>query len=118
MNGRPGMAKFRFGIRRLAALTLLAGLAPAAAAGAPSVATMLHDSYKPTQPGIDVTTPPAAEFGACKVELERGKPLANNKVPTAWVLKDGQGRVLRKFIDTTGDGPVNALAYYKDGEEV
>jgi hypothetical protein len=109
------MAKFRIGFGLPAVLTLLAGLGSVAAADPPPVSTML--AYKPHQSGIDITTPTEAEMAACKVELEPGRKVGQ-KQATAWVLKDGQGRVLRKFHDTTGDGPVNMFAYYKDGEEV
>ncbi|MBO0697032.1 MAG: TlpA family protein disulfide reductase, partial [Zavarzinella sp.] len=109
------MAKFRFGFALPAVVTLLAGLGSAAAGDPPPVSTML--AYKPHQPGIDISTPTESETAACKVELEPGRK-TGNKQATAWVLKDGQGRVLRKFHDTTGDGPVNMFAYYKDGEEV
>src|SRR5262245_38143914 len=111
------MAQFRFGFRLLGTLTLLGGLASAALAAPPPKAETLLE-YSPRLPGIEVTTPSAAERAACTVELEKGRDLANGKQATAWVLKDGQGRVLRKFHDTTGAGGVNEYAFYKDGEEI
>ncbi len=105
------MGKFHFGTRVLAALVLLGGSSLAFAAPPPSVDLIL--SYKPKQPGIDISIPTAAETTACTVELEKGKGAA-----TAWVLKDGQARILRKFHDTTGKGGVNMFAYFRDGEEV
>ena len=107
------MGKFRFGFRLLAALTLLAGLANAGLAADPPTATQLL-GYKPAQK-VEVSAEDAIR---CKVELEKGKQLPDGKVPTAWVVKDGQGRVLRKFHDTTGQGGVNIIAYFRDGEEV
>jgi hypothetical protein len=109
------MGKFRFGFRLLAALTLLAGLANAGLAADPTPAQLL--GYKPTQK-VEVNVPNADEASKCTVELEKGTALANGKTPTAWVVKDGAGRVLRKFHDTTGEGGVNIIAYYRDGEEV
>lgn len=108
------MIKFRFGFRFLAALTLLAALEGTSNA-APSVEQLLK--YKP-QFNAEVATPSSSELTACKVELESGKALANGKNPTAWVLKDGQGRILRKFHDTNGEGQVNRWSYYRDGQEV
>ncbi len=109
------MEKFRFGFRFLAGLTFLAGLAGTdLAAAAPTVDQLLL--YKPRQVA-EVSTPTAAEMSACTVDLEKGTAVGG-KTPTAWVLKDGQGRVLRKFHDTTGAGAVNRWSYFKDGQEV
>lgn len=111
------MGKFRFGFRLLAALTLLAGLAKVGLADSgPTAAQLL--GYKPTQKTVEVTTPAAADHTACTVELEKGKALPDGKQPTAWVVKDASGRILRKFHDTTGGGGVNIIAYFRDGEEV
>jgi len=109
------MGKFRFGFRLLAALTLLAGLANAGLAADPTPAQLL--GYKPAQK-VEVNVPTPDEAGRCVVDLEKGKTQANGKTPTAWVVKDGSGRILRKFHDTTGEGGVNIIAYYRDGEEV
>jgi len=108
------MVKIRIGFRLLAALTLLAGLANVGLAD-PTPAQLL--GYKPSQT-VEVNVPAAAEAGKCTVELEKGKPTADGKQPTAWVVKDGAGKVLRKFHDTTGAGGVNIIAYFRDGEEV
>ncbi|HEX3152802.1 MAG TPA: thioredoxin-like domain-containing protein [Gemmataceae bacterium] len=109
------MVKFRFGFRLLAALTLLAGLANAGLADDPTAATLL--GYKPAQT-VDVTIPAAAEVSTCTVKLEYLKKLPDGKQPTAWVVKDSGGKILRKFYDSTGTGGVNSIAYYRDGEEV
>jgi len=113
------MGKFRFGFRLLAALTLLAGLANVGLADPPPTAAQLL-GYKPAQKdrGVEVTTPAAADADKCVVELEKGKALPDGKQPTAWVVKDASGKVLRKFHDTTGAGGVNIIAYFRDGEEV
>src|SRR5215207_3020929 len=94
----------RFGFRALATLTLFGGLTQAGVA-APTVADIL--AYKPKQPGVEITSPTPAEAANCTVELEKLKPLAGGKQATAWVLKDNQGRVLRKFHDTTGVNSVD-----------
>lgn len=76
--------------------------------------------YKPSQPAIEITVPSSSEISSCTLSLEKFKALPNGNQPTAWVVKDGQGRVLRKFHDTIGapGGGVNMFAYYRDGEEV
>jgi Thioredoxin-like len=108
------MGKFRIGFRVLAVVALLAGLSNVAMADPPPTAETLL-KYRPAQKGVEITEPPDAS--GCVVELEKGKALAGGRQPTAWVLKDGQGRVLRKFHDTVGAGGVNMYAYYRDGEE-
>jgi hypothetical protein len=106
--------KMRIGFRSLAALTLLSGMAGNGFA-APTVEQILK--FKPIQKGVDFSSPSPAEQGACSVELEKTKALAGGKNATAWVLKDGQGRVLRKFHDTTGSNAVDMWSYYRDGIE-
>lgn len=105
--------RFRIGFRLLAALTLVAGLTQAASA---EVTVQQILGYKPSQ-AIEVTTPAAGDVAFCSIELEKGAKVGD-KQPTAWVVKDAKGTVLRKFHDTTGAGGVNMFAYYKDGEEV
>lgn len=110
------MARFRFGFRLLATLTLFAGLQQAGLAAGVTVTDVL--AYKPAQPGVEITTPTSAEAATCTIELENRQKLPNGKQATAWVVKDAKGNVLRKFHDATGAGGVNMFAYYKDGEEV
>ena len=109
--------KLRFGFHALATLMLLGGLQSIGLA-APTVTDILADQFKPRLTGIDISTPTAAQTASCTVELQTIKTLADGKKHTAWVLKDGQGRVLRKFHDSTGANSVDVYAYYKDGEEV
>ena len=78
----------------------------------PTVPQML--AYKPVQPGVNYSTPEAAEQERCKVELQRGQKAGG----TAWVLKDSQGRLLRKFADTNNDRYPDQWSYFKDGQEV
>ena len=109
------MTKFCIGFRLLSGLFLTTGLVHSVAAAPPTAEQILL--YKPKQIGVEVTTPTAAETSACTVDLEKGRKFAGDKQATAWVLKDGQGKILRKFHDTTGEGAVNVWAYYRDGEE-
>ena len=98
----------------LAGITLLGlvGVAAAQAKGVPTVEQML--SIKPVQKGIVYTTPTPQEFSKCKVEVVDGAA----KGTSAFVLRDGQGQMLRKFYDSNGDRYPDQWSYYKDGLEV
>ncbi len=80
--------------------------AVSAHAQAPTVAQLL--AYRPTQKGVEVSTPTAAEQAQCQVEAQGGN---------AWVLKDPQGRLLRKFGSSRGRS-IDQWSYFKDGREV
>jgi hypothetical protein len=69
--------------------------------------------FRPHQPGINYTTPSSQEQTSCKVDLVRGQDGGS-----AWVLRDGQGRILRKFIATAGHKHADVWCYYLDGVEV
>jgi thiol-disulfide isomerase/thioredoxin len=71
--------------------------------------------FKPTQPGVEYDTPtdPAA-IDACKVETVYNA----QKRPIGYALRDAQGKLLRKFIDTRGSNRPDQWSYYQDGFEV
>lgn len=106
------MAKSRIGL-------LLAGImvggATLAQAAAPAPNQMIQ--FKPRQPGIAISTPAEGDLTNCKVELVQGGKVANNKQASGWLLKDPQGRPLRRFFDSNGDGQVDVWSYYLNGEE-
>lgn len=83
-----------------------------AASAAPTVADMLQ--YRPRQEGVVFSTPSAQDQANCKVELIHGA----RPESTGWLLRDPQGRPLRRFFDTNGDRRVDVLSYYLDGVEV
>src|SRR5579871_2826875 len=64
----------------------------------------------PKQEGVVISTPTAEEQARCKVTLEDKK--------TAYVLRDGEGKLLRRFVDTKGDGTIHLWSYYRNGVEV
>jgi peroxiredoxin len=72
--------------------------------------------YRPKQDGVLCTVPEGKEAEACKVEPEKGKTRG-----AGWVLRDPQGRVLRRFFDTQYDGKsrtgIDIYSYYHDGVE-
>jgi len=95
----------------LAGVLALAAAIPSSAAP-PSVDDML--AFKPYQKGVLYSTPAASEKAACKVELVQGA----SKGASGWVLRDPNGRLLRKFFDNNGDKYPDQWSYYKDGVEV
>ncbi|HZY89348.1 MAG TPA: hypothetical protein VFE78_31285, partial [Gemmataceae bacterium] len=107
-GARPLGAGARRAAFLVAGCLLLAGAAPAGAA--PTVAQML--SIKPKQEGVAYATPTADEQAGCKVELakaDRG---------SGWLLKDKDGRLLRRFFDSNADNRIDVWSYFKDGTEV
>jgi thiol-disulfide isomerase/thioredoxin len=74
----------------------------------PPVSKMLE--YKPRHE-IACTTPAEAQQADCKVELVKGA------AGSGWALKDGQGRLIRKFYSSNGTA-VDSYSYYRDGVEV
>jgi thiol-disulfide isomerase/thioredoxin len=92
-----------------------AGLAPMAAQaqskGLPAPSALL--AFRPTLPGAECDTPadPKA-VDACKVELVT----AQNR-GIGYALRDGQGKMLRRFVASKG-GKMDQWSYYLDGFEV
>ncbi len=71
--------------------------------------------FRPTQTGVDYDTPAdAAAMEACKVELVTDA----QKRTVGYALRDGQGKLLRRFIITNGGKYLNQWSYYQDGFEV
>jgi hypothetical protein len=71
-------------------------------------------SFKPKQNGVVYSTPSAQEQELCKVELVSGSRASSS----GWVLRDPQGRILRRFFDSNGDKRIDIWSYYQDGVEV
>jgi tetratricopeptide (TPR) repeat protein len=71
-------------------------------------------ALRPTPHGAAVlySTPADAELPQCKVEL------ATTPKGSAWVLKDPQGRLLRKVAFNDGGKSPNEFSFYRDGLEV
>jgi thiol-disulfide isomerase/thioredoxin len=103
----------RIGSRFFACLTLTVA-AGIAQAETPTAENVL--AFKPRQPGVAITTPAKAETASCKVELVTGQKVGS-KVPSGWLLKDGQGRTLRRFFDSDADNYPDVYSYYLDGVE-
>lgn len=88
---------------------LLLAPALALAAAPPSVPAMLK--LKPVVKGavVEYDIPAGDAIAACTVEPSHAPP--------GWVLRDGQGKVLRKFL-AVGGGGLNQWSYFQDGFEV
>jgi peroxiredoxin len=71
--------------------------------------------FKPTQLGVEYDTPtdPAA-IDSCKVETVTNA----QKRSIGYALRDAQGKLLRRFIDTDGNRALDQWSYYQDGFEV
>jgi hypothetical protein len=82
------------------------------------VANILKEN-RPVQRGVEYDTPTdPAEVSACTSEvLPAGRSGAGVK-GVAVVIRDAQGRTLRRFLDVSGDKSIDQWCYYKDGFEV
>jgi thiol-disulfide isomerase/thioredoxin len=104
------MAKTRIGTSLMVGCLLLWGVAELQAAP-PTVAQML--AYRPKQEGVIIANPTPDQLDKCKVELVK---LSQG---SAWVVKDGNDQIIRKYFDMTGSNkPVNVWCYYNKGVEV
>jgi hypothetical protein len=83
----------------------------AAASAQPTPATVLQ--YRPHIEGINYSTPSNEELNSCKVELVK-----DNNGGNGWLLRDAQGRPVRRLFDSNGDRKVDVWSYYLDGVEV
>ncbi|HEX8203364.1 MAG TPA: redoxin domain-containing protein, partial [Isosphaeraceae bacterium] len=103
-------------LRTSMAVACLWGIAPAWA-GAQSAYTpsFILEKFRPTQKGVDYDAPTEkAAVDACKVE----KVLDAQQKAIGIALRDGQGRLLRRFVDANGKAGMDQWSYYQDGFEV
>lgn len=104
------MARARRNAGLVAGCLLLWG--STASAAAPTVAQML--SFRPKQEGVVYATPTGQEQDSCKVELDKSKTGRGS----GWLLKDAQGKVLRRYFDSNADNRIDIWSYYLNGVEV
>lgn len=99
---------------RVNAFLLVAGFLGLAAPDAQAAAPKIADALKltPVQRGVSYDRPSAAEAKQCKVEAE------NSKGSNGWIVRSGQGQILRRFADTNKDKVVDRWSYYSAGVEV
>jgi len=85
-------------------------VAPWASAAGPSAEQALK--LVPVQKDVEIDRPTGDEIGKCTIAVEKtGKS-------SGWLVKDGNGRILRRFLDTNADNVVDLWCYYNDGFEV
>ena len=98
---------------RLAALWTMVGAslwsATSTAAEAPSAAQAL--ALTPIQQHVEYAMPTKEEAAQCTNSAEK---VAN---VTAWVVRNRQNEILRRFADTNGDNVVDQWCYYLGGLE-
>lgn len=101
-------------MRKIWQSTLVAAASAAAATSLHAASPSLNDalSLAPTQSSVDYDVPTDADRAKCTIAAEK---LADW---SGWVVRDASGVVLRRFMDTSGDGHVNQWSYFKDGAEV
>src|SRR5262245_14637675 len=105
----PRMAKAHVGARILSALLLMGGASSVWAAG-PTVEDLLK--YRPKQEGVEISSPADNQVANCKVEVIKGDK------GSGYLLRDPDGRPLRRFFDSDGDRYIDVWSYFLNGEEV
>ena len=80
--------------------------------GAPAPSPEQALRLQPVQKDVQIDRPAAAVIAKCEVKTEKFG------TGTGYIVRDPNGQVLRKFVDTNGDGFVDLFCYYKDGVEV
>lgn len=96
-----------------AALLCVTVAGTARAQQGPTVADLLK--LQPILNGVDYEIPAdAAAVGACKIETVFNA----QKKAVGVALRDGQGKLLRRFIDSDGDNRMDQWSYFQDGFEV
>lgn len=103
-------------LRTLLAVAGLVAIVPALARaeGAAATPEYLLSTFKPNLKGVDYETPTGKAVEECKVETV----YSAEKKAIGWALRDGQGKLLRKFLDTRGSRDLDQWSYYLDGFEV
>ena len=97
---------------RLGLVLMISGSISQCLRAAPTVEQML--AFQPRQKGVAISIPAQADYPLCKVELVQGTSPGSS----GWALRDPQGRLLRRYMDTNGDRYPDQWCYYKDGVEV
>ena len=92
------------------AAVVLAGASWAVAAQPPTVEQAM--GLNPIQKEVEYERPEAAEVAKCAIKPEQigGQ--------SGWVVRNGAGEILRRFVDTNSDNFVDLWCYYDGGGEV
>jgi hypothetical protein len=66
----------------------------------------------PVQKEVDFEKPTGDEVAKCTIDVEKSGTISG------WIVKDANGAILRRFLDTNGDNTVDQWSYFADGLEV
>jgi len=88
----------------------LAAIAGRHAQAAPTVEAAMK--LAPVQKDVEYDTPKKEEMERCTIKAEKSGGAAG------WVVRDGGGQILRRFVDTNADNNVDQWCYFQDGLEV
>ena len=91
-------------------LGVLCSMGPSVMAAEVTVEQLL--AYGPSQRDVDYEIPDKAEVSKCEVKVEK------NDKGSAYVVYGPQSTVIRRFVDSDGNGGVDQFRYYKHGLEV
>ena len=94
----------------LSLLTACSIFGASVTAADPSIELLL--GRKPVQKDVEYETPKPDEFAKCKRDKEQKGKM------NGWVVIGPSGQVLRKYIDTDGDGKLDQYRFYNHGIEV
>jgi thiol-disulfide isomerase/thioredoxin len=107
----PSLSHAQFIARLAIAVCLVGFVTHLAKAASPTAAQALK--LAPIQrDNVDYEIPDADATEKCTIKGET----ANGQV--GWIVRNGAGQLLRRFLDTNGDNKVDRWCYYKDGVEV
>src|SRR4051794_36022281 len=97
------------------AAACLVAVAPAVSGAQTTSAVAKVLQFQPILKGVEYDIPAdQAAVDACKTETVYNA----QKKPIGVALRDGQGKILRRFIDADGNGKMDQWGYYLDGFEV
>lgn len=109
MDVRTQMTFSRIAGAFMAAVAVVVTASPA---GAQEVTVEQVLKYRPAQEGIEYDTPAGDEIKQCKLDVDK---LGDG---SAWIVFGPQGQVIRRFVDSDGNGTVDQFRYYQHGLEV
>jgi thiol-disulfide isomerase/thioredoxin len=101
------LTQFAMAAALVASLQLTAAVAQTAKPSAPEALKL-----KPIQAQIEYDLPDEQAAEKCTLSAIKSPPLSG------WEVRDGDGNVLRRFLDTNGDNKVDQWCYFNDGVEV
>ncbi|RUL89213.1 thioredoxin-like domain-containing protein [Tautonia sociabilis] len=112
-------ARSRAAALAAAAVAMLGGqTARVAQAQQLDVPSILKEN-RPVQRGVEYDSPSSpAEVSSCAAEVVPPGRSGPGIKGVSVIIRDGQGRTLRRFLDVSGDGNIDQWCYYRDGFEV